>query len=379
MRRQLKVHSSQDLIGIGIGIVIDKGRNMTNKGRRLKEVKAEQNAKRRRAKRRKRAMFLMIEMFVLCVLLMIAYCLVTYGKIDIDILKDNFFQKQETSQAGYMTVALFGGDSREGKLEAGTHADTIMIASIDENSKEVRIVSVYRDMLSRQANGELKKANNGYYVGGPETAIQMLNENLDLSIQNYVTVNFSAVAEAVDQLGGIDVELSEAEATELNHYLEETKQVTGKEADSVTAGSQHLNGVQTVTYARIRHNVGGDYARTDRQRLVVEKLLQKAKDANVIELGILAKDLFPQVSTDFSLKNIIKLATRVSKYSIVGTSGYPFELTDGTIAGIGSVVIPLGHTENVQELHQFLYPKNEYLLSDTVKDIAAQMKSVAGY
>ena len=345
---------------------------MSNKGRRLKDVKAEQTAKRRRARRRKRAMFLIVEIFILCVLLMIAYSLITYGKV-------NIFNKQGSSQDGYMTVVLFGGDSREGKLEAGTHADTMMIASIDERTKEVRVVSVYRDMLARQSNGELKKANNGYFVGGPENAIQMLNENLDLSIQNYVTVDFGAVAEAVDKLGGIDVELSENEAAELNNYLEETKRVTGKEADKVAAGSQHLNGVQTVTYARIRHNVGGDYARTDRQRLVVEKLLQKAKHTNLIKLGVLAKDLFPRVSTDFSLKNIIKLATRVSKYSIVGTSGYPFELTDGRVTGIGSVVIPLGHAENVQELHKFLYPKNEYVLSDTVMDIDYQITTVSGY
>ena len=154
---------------------------------------------------------------------------------------------------------------------------------------------------------------------------------------------------------------------------------TSEEAESVSPGSQHLNGVQAVTYARIRQNVGGDYARTDRQREVVEKLLQKAKKSNAITLGKLAKELFPQISTDFSLKKIIKLATSASKYSIVGTKGYPFESTDGRVAGIGSVVIPLGHAENVEELHEYLYPKNEYVPSDTVKDIAAQIESASGY
>ena len=352
---------------------------MTNQGRRLKEVKAQQIAKRRRAIRRKRAMFLIMELVVLCILLMIGYSLITYGKINLDIFKDNASKKQGSAQAGYQTIVLFGGDSREGKLEAGTHADTMMIASIDERTKEVRVVSVYRDTLARQANGELKKANNGYFVGGPENAIAMLEQNLDLQIQNYVTVDFTAVAEAVDALGGIDVELSEAEAKELNKYLEETKRLTGKSAESVSAGTQHLNGVQAVTYSRIRQNVGGDYARTDRQRLVVEKLLTKAKKSNAITLGKMAKELFPQISTDFSLKKIIKLATSASKYSIVGTKGYPFELTDGRVAGIGSVVVPLGHVENVQELHAYLYPKNEYIVSDTVIDIAAQIELATGY
>ena len=91
------------------------------------------------------------------------------------------------------------------------------------------------------------------------------------------------------------------------------------------------------------------------------------------------KEVFPKVSTDFSLKKITKIATRASKYSIVGTKGYPFELTDGRVAGVGSVVIPLGHTENVQELHEYLYPNNEYVVSDTIKDIAAQIETVSGY
>ena len=271
---------------------------MTNQGRRLREVKAQQIAKRRRAIRRKRAMFLITELVALCILLMMAYSLITYGKINLGIFKDSTTEKQ------YLTVVLFGGDSREGKLEAGTHADTMMIASIDERTKEVRVVSVYRDMLARQENGALKKANNGYFVGGPSTAIAMLEQNLDLEIHNYVTVDFSAVAEAVDYLGGIDVELSEVEAKELNKYLGETKRLTGKEAESVSPGQQHLNGVQAVTYSRIRQNVGGDYARTDRQREVVEKLLQKAKKSNAITLGKMAKELFPQISTDFSLKKI---------------------------------------------------------------------------
>ena len=353
---------------------------MTNKGRRLNEVKAAQAAKRRRARRRKRVMFLITEIVILFALVVIGYGMIKYGKIDKNTFEKGSIKVNEgVSQEGYTTIALFGGDSREGNLGAGTHADTMMVVSIDDNTKEIKIVSVYRDMLARQASGEIKKANNGYFSGGPEAAINMLNQNLDLDIEDYVTVDFGAVAAAVDLLGGIDVEISEAEATELNACQVEVAMVSGQEVIPVTAGAQHLNGVQTVAYARMRHNVGDDYARTDRQRLVVQKMMEKVKACNLITINSMIDEIFPKVSTSFTMKEILKLAAGLARYELGETSGYPFEKTDGNVEGIGSAVVQLGHVENVEELHAFLYPKDEYTVSDTVRDIANQIESISGY
>lgn len=352
---------------------------MTDKGRRLKDVKAAQIIKRRRAKRRRRIMFLITEIFILFALVVVGYGMMKYSKIEKSTFeKDSIKVNDGVKTDGYTTIVLFGGDSREGELEAGTHADTMMIASIDNKTKEIKIVSVYRDMLARQADGAIKKANNGYFVGGPEGAINMLNMNLDLDIQDYVTVDFVAVADAIDMLGGIDVEITENEAVELNRFLAETIVFTGKDAENVSAGLQHLNGVQAVTYARIRQNVGGDYARTDRQRLVVQKMIEKVKK-NPLKINDMIDEIFPKVSTSFSMGDIMKLATGLAFYDIGETSGYPFEKTDGNVAGIGSVVIQLGHVENVEELHAFLYPKDEYTVSATVRDIAGQVEQVSGY
>jgi len=353
---------------------------MTDKGRRIREAKAQQNAKRRRARRRKRAMFLISEIFILFVLLVIGYGMIKYGKIEkSDFGKDTIKVNDGVNTEGYTTIVLFGGDSREGNLGAGTHADTMMVVSIDDKTKEIKIVSVYRDMLARQEDGEIKKANNGYFRGGPEGAINMLNNNLDLDIQDYVTVDFAVVADAVDLVGGIDVELTEAEATELNNVLVESKQVTGKEADNVTAGQQHINGVQALAYSRMRYNVGGDYARTDRQRIVVQKMMEKVKKTDLFTLNSMIDEIFPKVSTSFTMKDIMKLAAGLARYNLGDTSGYPFEKIDGSVAGVGSVVVQLGHVENVEELHAFLYPKDEYQVSDTVKDIANQIEQISGY
>ena len=232
---------------------------MTDKGRRLKDVKAAQLAKRRRAKRRRRVMFLITEIFILFALVVVGYGMMKYSKIQKSTFeKDSIKVNDGVKTEGYTTIVLFGGDSREGNLGAGTHADTMMVASVDNKTKEIRMVSVYRDMLARQEDGAIKKANNGYFKGGPEGAINMLNTNLDLDIMDYVAVDFTIVAEVVDRVGGIDVELTEAEAVELNNTLIECKQVTGKEADNVIAGTQHLNGVQALAYSSMRYNVGGE-------------------------------------------------------------------------------------------------------------------------
>ncbi len=353
---------------------------MATQRKSIKEAKAEKAAKKRRAKRRRRAWFLVSEFMVLFILLGIGYLMIKFGKIDHIRFEDGeIVTNQGAKQEGYTTIALFGGDSREGELEAGTHADTIMVASIDNETKEIRLVSVYRDLLTNSVDGEILKANSAYFLGGPKEAINMLNRNFDLDIQDYVTVDFTALAEVIDLLGGIEVDVTEAEATAINEYIGETASVAGKEAIPVVAGQQILDGVQAVTYARIRKNVGGDYARTDRQRQVLHLVMEKAKGASISELNNILDAVFPKVSTSFDLPGLMKMVPGATKYHMGETSGFPFELTDGNVEGIGSVVIPLGVSENVSELHAFLYPKDEYVVSDTVEAIAQRIENLTGF
>lgn len=350
-------------------------------GRSLKSAKAERAAKKRRAKRRRRAFVLIAEIFTLFVLLGIGYVMNKYDKFQLNLFEDDEILFNEgAKQEHYTTVALFGGDSREGQLEAGTHADTIMIASIDEKTKDVKIISVYRDLLTMQIDGKIKKANNAYFTGGPKDAINMLNKNFDLDIEDYVTVDFGAMADVVDLLGGIEIDVTKAEAEEMNRHIVGTAESVGKKASHMTGGLQTLNGVEAVTYSRIRKNVGGDYGRTERQRLVIQKLVEKVKQTDVSTLNKIIDEVFSQVSTSFTLKEIISLAAGVMQYNLGESRGFAFEYTDGSIEGIGSVVVPLGVVENVEELHAFLYPKDvEYKVSDTVRDIAKEIEAISGY
>lgn len=349
-------------------------------GRSLKAAKAERVAKKKRARRRRRVIVLLVEILILMMLLGIGYVMSKYGKFQLNMFGDGDIVKNEgVEKEGYTTIALFGGDSREGELEAGTHADTIMIASIDNESKEVKIVSVYRDLIIKRPDGELGKANSAYFLGGPKQAINMLNQNFDLDIEDYVTVDFSAMADVVDLLGGIEIDVTDAEAKEINRHIDGTAETVGKEAEHMRGGLQTLDGVQAVTYARIRKNVGGDYARTERQRVVIQKLAEKVKETDLATLNDIIDAVFSQISTSFSLKEIISLASGVLQYELGESKGFAFEYTDGNVEGIGSVVVPLGVRENVEELHAFLYPKDEYTASETVIGIAQEIESVTGY
>lgn len=353
---------------------------MAKNGRSLKEAKAEKTAQKRRARRRKRAIFLMVEILILLILLSIGYVMMKYGKIQLNMFEEGDIQINEgVEQEGYTTIALFGGDSREGQLEAGTHADTIIIASINNSTKEIKLVSVYRDTLVESMDGEMRKANSAYFLGGPQEAINMLNRNLDLDIEHYVTVDFKALADVIDLLGGVEIDVTEKEANAINDYIVETAMVAEKEAVMVSGGLQTLDGVQAVTYARIRKNVGGDYARTERQRLVLQKVMEKVKQTDLATLNEIIDKVFPQVSTSFTLTQMIKLAAGVLQYELGETSGFPFELADGRVEGVGSVVVPLGFAENVEELHAFLYPEDEYVVSQIVRDIAIEIETLSGY
>jgi len=295
-----------------------------------------------------------------------------------DEIQINEFEEEEVG-VGYTNFVLFGGDSRKGEVEKNLNTDTIIIVSLNNETKEVKMVSVYRDTLLDTGNNSIRKCNSAYAAGGPAQAINMLNKNLDLNIQQYVTVDFGAVSDVVDMLGGIEVDVSEAEWRAVNKYIDETGMVAGKKANHMThAGLQTLDGVQATTYARIRKGVGDDYARTERQRLVIQKVFEKALKANFSTLNKIIDKVFPQVSTNLSMTDILKYAKDVAKYKIVETSGFPFEKGSGTVPGRGSCVFPITLKKNVSLLHEFLYGTEGYKPSSAVETISGKIAGVVG-
>ena len=214
-------------------------------------------------------------------------------KLDTDKL--NVSKEAKKRGSGYLNVALFGVDSRDDDLGEGTRSDTIMIASLNKKTMKVKIASIYRDTLSEQEDGTLNKINAAYSYGGPEGAVSVLNKNLDMSIEHYVTVNFNSMIDIVDSVGGIDIDVQEDEVPYICGYVQEIMKVTGKLSPGVTEpGTQTLNGVQATAYARIRYTAGDDFKRAERQRTVLQKVVEKLQQASPAQLNKIIDKVFPQ-------------------------------------------------------------------------------------
>ena len=312
----------------------------------------------------------------------VAYAASKLNKLDTEEIpaEDIVVNKQaEEAGEGYTNVALFGIDSRSGELEIGTRSDCIIVASLNNKTKEIRMISVYRDTILDIKDGQLQKCNAAYSFGGPTQAINMLNKNLDLDIQDYATVDFAAIANAIDLLGGIEIDLKPEEIAPLNKFVKETARVAGKKAHTVSeAGLQQLDGVQATTYARIRSTAGGDFTRTERQRLVIEKIAEKAQQSDLATINKIIDELFPTIKTSFTATEILSYAKDFMKYKIGDSSGFPFDKTTATISGLGSIVIPVDLESNVQELHKFLYDKEGYDPSAEVKNISSAIVARVG-
>ena len=267
-------------------------------------------------KRRRRRFFFGIEIFILLILIAGVFIYAKLGKmnftsLDFSKIGVNSGVSNNKVMKGYTTIGLVGLDNRSNKLKSG-NSDTMIIASIDNDTKKVKLVSVYRDTYLRigedsEGNGQYNRANAAYAKGGAEQFLNMLNTNLDLNVTDFVSVDFQAVAEAVELLGGIDVELKEEEVVHLNNYCVETSKVTGMDYTPLkkTAGVHHLNGVQTVAYARIRYTAGNDFRRAARQREVIYKIVEKAKNADVATLSKILDKVFPNIYTSFSKAEIL--------------------------------------------------------------------------
>ena len=346
-------------------------------------------------RRRRRRILFGIEIFILLILIGGVFIYAKLGKMnftDLDFRKIgvNTGVSDNNVMKGYTTIGLIGLDGRDGKLKSGVRSDTMIIASINNDTKKVKLVSVYRDTYLRigedsEGNGQYDKANAAYAKGGPEQFLSMLNTNLDLNVTDFVSVDFQAVAEAVELLGGIDVELKEEEVVHLNNYCVETSKVTGMDYTPLEekAGVHHLNGVQAVSYARIRYTSGNDFRRAARQREVIYKIVEKAKNSDIATLSKILDKVFPKVYTSFTKAEILQMGMSMMSYDIEDQTGFPFDHLYGervkdAMGGL-DVVLPVTLESNVIKLHEFLYPEDSYTPSDEVKAYSQRIVDKSGF
>lgn len=314
-------------------------------------------------------------------------------KIDIqetDLADQDIVTNDQAPQmTGYTTYALFGLDHRSKNEKLNTeNSDTIIIASINNDTKAVKLVSVYRDTLLNVKDDTYSKANSAYAFGGPTNAVSMLNTNLDLNITDYVAIDFNALVTVVDCLGGLDIPLSYAEIVHMNNYCVETSEETGKsytpielpdpkpEDEEAIVDTYHLNGVQATSYCRIRYTASLDMGRTERQRRVIQMIVDKAKKAGLSTIFDIMDQVFPMVKTSVSKTEILKMIPAMIGYSIDETTGFPNDYKFAQVKG--SVIVPTTLESNVLKMHQFLYGDTSYTPTQDVLNRSAQITNIAG-
>ncbi len=336
------------------------------------------------ARKKKRIMLFVLEFLVLAIMIGVLVVVQKMDKIEkVEIKESDITINEEIAEKetlkGYKNIALFGVDVSENhNLGKGARTDTIMILSLNEDTGDAKLASVYRDTYLNVGNDSYNKANAAYSKGGPEQALNMLNMNLDLNITDYVTIDFRALTDTINALGGIEIDVQEEEIVHLNNYQIGTQEVTGGEIIEVTKpGLQTLNGLQATSYCRIRYTAGDDFRRTERQRDVLKKVAEKAKSSNLSTINQIINDVFPKISTSFSNSEMLSYAANFMNYNLADTVGFPVANKTGTIGKKGSCVVPTDLKENVMVLHGFLFDidPTTYEPSDMVLQISDHIKS----
>ncbi len=295
---------------------------------------------------------------------------------------------EDWNMAEYTTVALFGVDARNRSLGKGNRSDTIMIVALNNSTYEVRLISMYRDTYCNIGNDTYNKANTAYSQGGPEQAIQMLNTCLDLDIKDYVSVDFYGLIDAIDALGGVDIDVKEAEIEHLNNYqismageedglnlFGETQYKATEGEDYIAvkkSGMQHLNGLQATAYCRIRY-VGNDFERTNRQRAVLGQVLKRAASVGPLKLNEIIDSVGDKVQTSFSAAEMIDYAADITKYNMAEGAGFPFENVTGNMGKAGSCVVAKDFAADVKMFHTLMYGEDSYAPTERVKEISAKI------
>ena len=355
-----------------------------------KKKKVPASAKKNSKKKRTKILLFIVEIFVLLLMVVVLYGVLKtekVGKVEIPeediVINPIVEQKEETTMKGYRNIALFGVDSTTGALDKNTRSDSIMIASINLDTGECKLVSVYRDTYLNLSNDSYNKCNAAYAKGGPKQAINILNMNLDMNITDFVTVGFAGLTDTIDALGGIMIDVDSEELKHINSYqicmAEDLKRSYTPVTDT---GYQLLDGLQATAYCRIRYTAGDDFKRAERQREVLMAIADKAKSASPATLNTIANDVFKEVYTSLDISEILELLGDIGKYEIVDQGGFPEESmrATGTIGSKGSCVVPVNLEQNVAWLHGFLFKDEEYTPSDQVKEYSEKIKAdTSGY
>ena len=356
---------------------------------RNKEREEENNMRKKKKMNKGLKIFLIILLVLVIIIVGLGVAGYTFvnGKIgkmqkeNIDTTAVGINEETKQELKGYRNIALLGIDSRADDYGLGNRSDCMMIASINQETNEIKLISVYRDTyvyVMENGTKRLDKITHAYSYGGAQNTLKSLNEAMDLNITEFVTVNFDAVIAAVDSLGGVYIDIDESEIKHVNDYIDATSESSGVKSSHIThSGKQKLDGVQAVSYTRVRYTAGGDYKRTERMRTVVEAMLSKAKTLNVGQLNSFADTILPKIRTNISTSEIWGLIPKLASFKVTESIGWPYDTKGITLDRWYGVPVTL--KSNVERLHKEAFEQEDYEASDTVKEMSAAIVKKTGY
>ena len=356
---------------------------------RNKEREEENNMRKKKKMNKGLKIFLIILLVLVIIIVGLGVAGYTFvnGKIgkmqkeNIDTTAVGINEETKQELKGYRNIALLGIDSRADDYGLGNRSDCMMIASINQETNEIKLISVYRDTyvyVMENWTKRLDKITHAYSYGGAQNTLKSLNEALDLNITEFVTVNFDAVIAAVDSLGGVYIDIDSSEIKYINDYIDATSQSSGVKSSHISStGRQKLDGVQAVAYSRIRYTAGGDYKRTERMRTVVEAMLSKAKTLNVGQLNSFADTILPKIRTNISTSEIWGLIPKLASFKVTESIGWPYDTKGITLDRWYGIPVTL--ESNVKKLHQEAFEQADYEPSETVKEMSNAIIKKTGY
>lgn len=280
------------------------------------------------------------------------------------IVEDGDLSIREGLGDGWRNILLLGNDSRS--LDDNGRTDTMIIASINQQTGEIKLTSIMRDTAVNIPGRSAKnKINSAYRYGGPNLAMKTVNEAFDMNISEYVVVNLASFADIIDSIGGIEMDVTEGEMKHVNNILNYYKE--DAEKNGIAEGEDfselheygeniHLTGQQALAYARIR-KLDTDYKRTERQRDVLVAIANKLSTQSVSELVVTALNLWGSVRTNLSFFDAIQLGMKGASAISGGVEQFRIP-ADGTFKSgtfDGRWEIRPDFDENIELLHEFIY------------------------
>lgn len=326
----------------------------------------------KRVKKKNKTKHKILITLLIIVILLISAFFFLYNKYlggmnQVDINEDELLINEEietTYNKNIINIALFGIDTRSDTYD-GSRSDTIVVATIDKDHNKIKLTSIMRDTYVSIPDNKYDKINHSYAFGGPTLTIKTINQNFDLNIKDYVTVNFIAMEKIIDAIGGVEIDVKSSEVSYIKNGV-------------IGSGLQTLNGKQAVAYSRIRHTGNGDYERTERQRTVLEKIFSKVINNKSLPQTLdLVENMSPYIETSLSTTEMIGLVTTVFSSGIKDMEDYRIPVDGsfkGGLWGGVSYLKPNTLVENSIYIHKFIYEDDSYVPSSIVEEISNKIK-----